>query len=182
MAYDNATSEWINQTPAEAGFATVATSGAFSDLTGTPTTIAGYGITDSFDGVFASLTSKPTTIAGYGITDAFSGVFADLTSKPTTVAGYGITDAFDGAFSSLSGKPTTVAGYGITDALTSVNLTSDVGATVLPYANGGTGLSTLGSAGQVLKVNSAGTALEYATDNTGAGGGVDPVVMALALG
>lgn len=29
------------------------------------------------------------------------------------------------------------------------------------YAFGGTGLSTLGSAGQVLKVNSGGTALEY---------------------
>lgn len=158
LAYDTTTSEWINQTPAEAGFATVATSGSFSDLTGTPTTIAGYGITDAFDGAFASLTSKPTTIAGYGITDAFSGVFADLTSKPTTVAGYGITDA-----------------------LTSVDLTANVGATVLPFANGGTGLSTLGSAGQILKVNSGGTALEYATDNTGAAG-VDPVVMALALG
>ena len=47
-------------------------SGAFADLTGKPTTIAGYGITDAFDGVFASLTSKPSTIAGYGITDALA--------------------------------------------------------------------------------------------------------------
>ena len=108
-------------------------SGAFSDLTGKPTTIAGYGITDAFDGVFASLSSKPTTIAGYGITDAltlgttattalagntalFSGAFSALTGKPTTIAGYGITDAFSGAFSALTGKPTTIAGYGITDA------------------------------------------------------------------
>jgi hypothetical protein len=66
--------------------------------------------------------------------------------------------------------------------LTSVDLASDVGSTVLPVANGGTGLTTLGSAGQVLKVNSAGTALEYATDNTGAASGADPVVMAIALG
>ena len=65
---------------------------AFSSLTGKPTTIAGYGITDAFDGVFASLTSKPTTIAGYGITDAVAD-FADLGNKPTTLAGYGITDA-----------------------------------------------------------------------------------------
>lgn len=262
LAYDNTTSEWINQTPAEAGFATVATSGAFTDLSSTPTTIAGYGITDAFSGVFADLTSKPTTIAGYGITDAFSGAYTDLSGKPTipstvstltdvtistvadnellaydnatsewinqtpaeagfatvatsgaftdltgtpttvagygitdafdgafaslsstptTIAGYGITDAFDGAFGSLTSTPTTVAGYGITDALTTVNLATNVGSTVLPYANGGTGLSALGTAGQVLKVNSAGTALEYATDNTGAAG-VDPVVMALALG
>ena len=51
----------------------------------------------------------------------------------------------------------------------------------IPYQLGGTGLTSLGSAGQVLKVNSGGTALEYGPDNTGAAG-VDPVVMALALG
>jgi len=43
---------------------------AFSDLTGTPTTVAGYGITDAFDGAFGSLSGTPTTLAGYGITDA----------------------------------------------------------------------------------------------------------------
>ena len=32
---------------------------------------------------FSSITSTPTTIAGYGITDAFSGAYADLTGKPT---------------------------------------------------------------------------------------------------
>ena len=41
----------------------------FANVTGTPTTIAGYGITDAFDGVFASLTSIPTSLSGYGITD-----------------------------------------------------------------------------------------------------------------
>ena len=33
---------------------------AFSEVTGTPTTIAGYGITDSFDGAYSSLTGSPT--------------------------------------------------------------------------------------------------------------------------
>jgi hypothetical protein len=56
---------------------------------------------------FASLTGKPTTLSGYGITDAYplSGnpsnfltsvpaqSFASLTGKPTTLSGYGITDA-----------------------------------------------------------------------------------------
>lgn len=37
LAYDTTTAKWINQTPAEAGFAAVATSGAYSDLSGTPT-------------------------------------------------------------------------------------------------------------------------------------------------
>ena len=42
---------------------------------------------------FSSISATPTTVAGYGITDAYSGSFADLTSKPTTISGYGITDA-----------------------------------------------------------------------------------------
>ena len=91
------------------------TSVAFSDLTSTPTTIAGYGITDAFDGNYGSLSGTPSTFAPASHTQAFS----TITSTPTTLAGYGITDAFDGAFSSLSGTPTTLAGYGITDALTS---------------------------------------------------------------
>jgi len=88
---------------------------AFSDLTSTPTTIAGYGITDAFDGNYGSLSGTPSTFAPASHTQAFS----TITSTPTTLAGYGITDAFDGAFGSLSGTPTTLAGYGITDALTS---------------------------------------------------------------
>ena len=51
---------------------------AFSSLTGTPTTIAGYGITDAFDGAFSSLTGTPTTIAGYGITDPIAYTNADI--------------------------------------------------------------------------------------------------------
>jgi hypothetical protein len=67
---------------------------------------------------WTNISSTPTTIAGYGITDAVAD-FADLGTTPTTIAGYGITDAFDGAYSSLTGTPTTLAGYGITDAATS---------------------------------------------------------------
>jgi len=46
-----------------------------------------------------------------------------------------------------------------------------INAGVLGITYGGTGLSSLGGAGEVLKVNSSGTALEYASDNTGGGGG-----------
>src|SRR5438132_13255994 len=53
---------------------------------------------------FSSIAATPTTIAGYGITDfnslgdarwsalAHTHTFASLTSKPTTLSGYGITD------------------------------------------------------------------------------------------
>jgi hypothetical protein len=33
---------------------------------------------------WASITGKPTTITGYGITDAFNGTWANLTGKPLT--------------------------------------------------------------------------------------------------
>ena len=49
---------------------------------------------------FSSLTGKPTTVAGYGITDAL----ALGTSSTTALAGD--TALFDGAYGSLSGAPT----------------------------------------------------------------------------
>ncbi|MDB6172026.1 MAG: Uncharacterized protein JWL59_1337, partial [Chthoniobacteraceae bacterium] len=49
---------------------------AFSALSGIPTTLAGYGITDAASlthtHAFSALTGKPTTLAGYGITDGLT--------------------------------------------------------------------------------------------------------------
>ncbi len=108
-----------------------AKSNIWSYITGTPTTIAGYGITDAFDGAYGSLTGVPSTFTP----SAHNQAWTTITSTPTTIAGYGITDAFDGAYGSLTGvpsvftpdthnqawttitgTPTTIAGYGITDA------------------------------------------------------------------
>jgi len=55
-------------------------------------------------------------------------------------------------------------------ALTKTNLANIVEGT-LPTANGGTGLTSLGTAGQVLTVNSGATALQYSTPATTAPGG-----------
>lgn len=86
------------------GLAGSASAVAWTGITGKPTTIAGYGITDH---TFANLVTHPTTISGYGITDfnslgdarwlgigaaAASVAWANITSKPTTISGYGITD------------------------------------------------------------------------------------------
>lgn len=49
-----------------------------------------------------------------------------------------------------------------------VNMANGVTGT-LPYTNGGTGLATLGTALQQLRVNAGGTALEYFTPSAGAG-------------
>ena len=70
--------------------------GAFSSLTGTPTTISGYGITDAFSGAYGDLTGTPTL---------FDGAFSSLTGTPTTISGYGITDAFSGSYTDLTNKP-----------------------------------------------------------------------------
>ena len=80
---------------------------AYSNVTGvftyTPPDLSSF---TTFDGAFSSLTGKPTTISGYGITDAFDGAFSSLTGKPTTISGYGITDALSAASPALTGTPT----------------------------------------------------------------------------
>lgn len=115
------------------------------------------------------------TISGQAITVGQVDWTTDISNKPTIpVSGtdfdpVGTDNSTNVTLATVSNNYLSLSGQEIT-------------AGTIPYQLGGTGLTTLGSAGQVLKVNSAGTALEYATDNTGAGGGVDPVVMALALG
>lgn len=92
--------------------------GAFSDLTGKPTTIGGYGITDFNslgDARWQPLDSDLTAIAALSTTSfgrAFNALADAAASRTYIGAG---TSSFSGAFSALSGIPTTVAGYGITD-------------------------------------------------------------------
>mgnify|MGYP000848371919 CR=1 FL=1 len=68
----------------------------------------------------------------------------------------------------VSSKTVTLPNTSVTNA----QLAGSVDATtkftgVTPVANGGTGVSSLGSAGQILKVNSAGNALEFGTETGG---------------
>ena len=80
----------------------VATSIPFADVTGKPTTNAGYGITDSFTGRYEDLTNKPAL---------FDGTYASLTGSPSIPTDLDdISDdnglLFDGNYSSLNGRPT----------------------------------------------------------------------------
>jgi hypothetical protein len=98
ISYNNSTGEFRYTPPTATGIGAL-TSVAFADLTSTPTTLSGYGITDAFSGSFADLANTPTTIAGYGITDAFSGDYADLAntpSIPSTLLDLGILDGSNG--------------------------------------------------------------------------------------
>ena len=106
----------------------------WDSITGTPTTIADYGITDAlqigttastalagntalFDGNYGSLSGTPTL---------FSGAYADLSGKPTIPSNVSdltndsgfITSVPAQSFASLTSKPSTISGYGITDAYT----------------------------------------------------------------
>jgi phage-related tail fiber protein len=67
--------------------------------------VTGTGAPVTITPAFASITATPTTVAGYGITNAYTKTevdtaitnstpsFTTLTGKPTTLSGYGITDA-----------------------------------------------------------------------------------------
>lgn len=77
--------------------ADIATSGLYSDLTGSPTNISTF-TNDSNYVTSGSNVSVLTNDAGYLTTVAY----ADLTSTPTTLAGYGITDAATSAQGTLA--------------------------------------------------------------------------------
>ena len=115
----------LSVTTASAGTAALSYNNGVGVFTYTPPDLSTY-LTSVPAQTFTSLTGKPTTVAGYGITDAFDGAFGSLTGKPTTIAGYGITDAFDGAFGSLSATPTTLAGYGITDSYVNADVDTHI--------------------------------------------------------
>ena len=73
LSYNNSTGVFTFTPP---DLSSYITSVAFSDLTSTPTTIAGYGITDAFDGDYTNLTNKPTIpsdLTDLGISDGTSG-------------------------------------------------------------------------------------------------------------
>jgi hypothetical protein len=80
--------------------------------------------------------------------------------KPLTAA-----DITDSIITSAKIVDATIANADIANS--TINLTTKVTGT-LPVANGGTGLTALGTAAQVLRVNSGATALEYATPSSGA--------------
>ena len=93
----------------------------WTNFTNTPTTLAGYGITDAASATSTTtFTNKSGNISQWTndsnyLTSVPAQSFASLTGTPTTIAGYGITDAFDGAYGSLSGAPVIPSGNQIID-------------------------------------------------------------------
>ena len=138
--YDNTTGIFRYTPPTAAGIGAL-TSVAFSDLTSTPTTIAGYGITDALQlgttstTALAGDTAIPSTLTDLGINDGTSGQVlttdgsGNFTFTTVTAGGSGATN-----FLELSDTP-----------------------------------SSFGTAGQIVAVNGTGDGLIFTDDQTGTG-------------
>jgi len=110
LAYNSGTGAFTFTPPDLSTYLTSVPAQAFSSLTGTPTTVAGYGITDASSASGTeTLTNKTINTSGNTITIVEADI-SDLGSYLTSVPAQ--------SFTSLTGKPTTIAGYGITDAAT----------------------------------------------------------------
>lgn len=172
------------------GLGTLATqSGTISDYATTAAVAAGY---QPLDGDLTAIAALATTSFGRSLlTQADAAAVrttigagtgsGTVTSVTLTQPAAGLTITGSGSAITSTGTPTfaladdlaAVEGLSATgivrrtasntwSAGTAVGLTTEVTGT-LPVANGGTGLTALGTALQVLRVNAGGTANEYAT-------------------
>ncbi len=129
LSYNNSTGVFSYTPPASVNFA---------NLTGKPTTVSGYGITDALTtGADADIGSNDFITTGKVY---FANMFSQVANLPSATTYHGMfahvhatgaayfahggnwvrlanqSEVFSGAFSSLTGRPTTLTGYGITDA------------------------------------------------------------------
>ena len=150
---------------AAAGSTVNGTSARFTyTVSGTPTTISGtddFGNTLAYDSPYVDVYlngSKQVNGTDVTVTSGTSVVFASAltASDIVDIVAYGTFNVAAIDASNITSGTLNTARIGSA----SIDLTTKVTGT-LPYANGGTGLSSLGSAGQALKVNSGGTALEF---------------------
>ena len=104
----------------------------WASITGTPTTLSGYGITDAFDGDYNSLTNTPTIPT----------VIGDLTNVSTAAPSTGQVLKWDGSQWAPGTDLTASGGTGITLADLSVSNATPNGATSSLAYNNATGVFT----------------------------------------
>jgi len=144
---------------------------AFSSLTGTPTTLAGYGITDAFDGAYGSLTgtpSIPSALTDLGISDGTNGqvlttngsggftfttVSGSLPSQTGNSGKYLTTDGTTASWATVSGGSASTGDFVFTN---STMQTQNTNANMFIDTQG-TGSITLGSTNRVQDLIPAGT-------------------------
>ena len=118
--------------------------------------------------------------------DLFGGAFSDLTGKPTTLSGYGITDAqaYDANLTSFVSAFTLPTSDGTANQVLKTDGSGNL--SFVNQSSGGSSAltdltdtpSALGTAGQILKVNSGATALEFADESSGGGGSFSAINVA----
>lgn len=147
LQYDTGTGAWINQTITEAGFAAVATSGGYGDLTGRPNITFDGDMSGNTGGAIAANASTVTltldtvnsnvgtfntvTVNAKGLvtsavntafaTVATSGDYADLTNKPSLAGTYKWNIADDASASYQVTTDTTIQVLGANSISTSVD-------------------------------------------------------------
>lgn len=106
LAYDDGSGYWINQTAAEAGLSTTSHGHTFASLSGKPTTISGYGITDAVsDSELASWTgtSSVVTVGTVG-TGTWQGDVVDEDYGGTGLNSYAAGDILYASANNTLGK------------------------------------------------------------------------------
>ena len=171
--------------PAINGSALTNITTTFANITSTPTTLAGYGITDATSSNSPAFTGIPD-FTGSTIVDMkntavdFTGstitgtnflttvAFADLTSKPTTLAGYGITDAASTGNTTFTGtiqfNETVKFEQGVTEAFGTYNNVS--GVTVMDLDHGHLFYVTNATGDLTTNFTNLDMAAEYGTNIT----------------
>jgi len=137
---------------------------AFSEITGTPTTIAGYGITDAFDGAYSSLTGAPTipTVDSTSVTAA--GALMD--SEVTNLAQVKAFDSSDYATAAQGAKADSAIQSGDLSPYATLASPTLTGTPAAPTAATGTNTTQIATTAFVQQEITALKALLYAYDQS----------------
>lgn len=163
---------------------------AFADLTGKPTTISGYGITDAFDGTYSSLTGAPTAVSsftndsGYATTTYVDNEVAGIVaSAPATLdtlnelaAALGDDANFSTTVTNSIATKAPLASPTFTGTVTAAALTVDTDTLHVDATNNRVGIGTT-SPGRALEVYASGPCVKFNNGTNawtvGTGGFVD---------
>ncbi len=174
LAYDSASSLWINQTPTEAGFATVATSGLYTDLSSTPSIPTDLGdLTDTGNII-------PTDLTDLGIADgSINQVLGTDGAGNFTFRTVSSGGATQNLFETVTGDSGSTSANSATDTLTIAGGTSISttvsGDTLTVNYNGASGVTDFDQLGDAQTANLATidefvvrSGMHFEVDNIGA--------------